>query len=99
MAVALYVLAMVAVVVGVDILFLRHEFWPRLASNVGIVLVFVAFYFRFLKRLRARDRSCRATFSGESPVIPRARGGAASLLSGRYAIGNLTAPGPGGKVQ
>jgi predicted cobalt transporter CbtA len=49
-AVALYVLTMVAVVVGVDILFFRHNFWARLTVNVGIVLVFVAFYFRFLKR-------------------------------------------------
>jgi hypothetical protein len=47
--VVLYVLAMVAVVVGVDVLFFRHQFWPRLIVNVGIVLVFVAFYFRFLK--------------------------------------------------
>jgi hypothetical protein len=49
-AVVLYVLAMVAVVVGVDILFFRNQLWERLAVNVGIVLVFVAFYFRFLKR-------------------------------------------------
>jgi len=49
-AAVLYVLAMVAVVVGVDVLFFRHQFWERLAVNVGIVLVFVAFYFRFLKR-------------------------------------------------
>jgi hypothetical protein len=49
-AVVLYVLAMVAVVVGVDILFFRHQFWPRLIVNVGIVLVFGAFYFRFLKK-------------------------------------------------
>jgi hypothetical protein len=49
-AVVLYVLAMVAVVVGVDILFFRNHFWPRLIVNVGIVLVFGAFYFRFLKR-------------------------------------------------
>ena len=49
-AVVLYVLAMVAIVVGVDILFFRHQFWPRLISNVGIVLVFAAFYLRFLKR-------------------------------------------------
>ena len=46
----LYVLAMVAIVVGADILFLRHNFWARLIINVGIVAVFVAFYFRFLKR-------------------------------------------------
>jgi hypothetical protein len=45
---ALYVVAMVAVVVGVDVLFFRSHFWDRLAANVGIVLVFVAFYFRFL---------------------------------------------------
>jgi len=49
-AVVLYVLAMVAVVVGVDVLFLRHQFSERLVSNVGIVLVFAAFYLRFLKR-------------------------------------------------
>ena len=48
----LYVLAMVAVVVGVDVLFLRHHFWARLIVNVGIVLVFAAFYLWFLKRPR-----------------------------------------------
>jgi hypothetical protein len=45
----LYVLAMAAVVVGVDVLIFRHQFWPRLIANVGIVLVFGAFYLRFLK--------------------------------------------------
>jgi hypothetical protein len=49
-AVALYVLALVAVVVGVDLLFFRNRFLERLMANVGIVLVFVAFYLRFLKR-------------------------------------------------
>jgi type IV secretory pathway VirB2 component (pilin) len=49
-AVVLYVLALIAIVVGVDVLFLRNHFWERLIVNVGIVLVFVAFYFRFLKR-------------------------------------------------
>ena len=48
--VVVYVLALVAVVVGVDVLLFRHHFWERLAVNVGIVLVFGAFYFRFLKR-------------------------------------------------
>ena len=48
--IALYVLALVAVVVGVDVLFFRHRFWERLMVNVGIVLVFAAFYPRFLKR-------------------------------------------------
>jgi hypothetical protein len=49
-AVVLYVLALVAVVVGVDVLFFRHQLWERLIVNVGIVLGFGAFYFRFLKR-------------------------------------------------
>ena len=48
-AIVLYVLAMVAIVVCVDVLFLRHQLWLRLITNVGIVLVFGAFYFRFLK--------------------------------------------------
>jgi hypothetical protein len=44
-----YALVMVAVVVTVDVLFFRGRswFWERLASNVGIVFVFGAFYFRF----------------------------------------------------
>ena len=46
---ALYLLAMVALIVAVDVLFFRGQFWARLAVNVGIVLVFVAFYFRFLR--------------------------------------------------
>ena len=49
-AVVLYVLALVAVVVSVDVLFFRNRFWERLMVNVGIVLVFAAFGMRFLKR-------------------------------------------------
>jgi hypothetical protein len=49
-AIVLYVLALVAVVVGADVLFFRHQVWERLIANVGIVLVFLAFYWRFLKR-------------------------------------------------
>jgi hypothetical protein len=49
-AIVLYVLAMIAVVVGADILFFKGQFWARLIANVGIVLVFAAFYLRFLKR-------------------------------------------------
>jgi hypothetical protein len=48
--VVLYVVAMMAVIVGVDIAFFRNRFWERLAVNIGIVLVFAAFYFRFLRR-------------------------------------------------
>ncbi len=46
-AVALYVLTLVAVVVGVDVLFFRHHFLERLIANVGIVLVFAVFGLRF----------------------------------------------------
>ena len=59
----LYVLALVAVVVGVDVLFLRHHFWARLITNIGIVLVFVACYFALLKRRRARSPQGRVTGS------------------------------------
>jgi hypothetical protein len=48
-AVVLYVVAMVVVIVGVDIVFFRNRFWERLTANIGIVLVFAAFYLRFLK--------------------------------------------------
>jgi hypothetical protein len=49
-AVVPYVLALVAIVVGVDVLLFRGHFWERLMVNVGIVLIFWAFYLRFLKR-------------------------------------------------
>jgi len=49
-AVVLYVLALVVTVVGVDVLFFRNRFWERLIVNVVIVLVFWAFYLRFLQQ-------------------------------------------------
>ena len=47
--VVLFVLMMIIVVVSVDLLFFRNRLWERLIANIGIVLVFVAFYLRFLK--------------------------------------------------
>lgn len=44
----IFVLVMAAIIVTVDVLFFRHQFWYRLIVNVGIVLVAVAFYLRFL---------------------------------------------------
>ena len=41
---------MAAVIVVTDLLFFKHHFWERLIANIGIVLVFAAFYLRFLKR-------------------------------------------------
>jgi len=46
--VVIYVLVMVAIIVGVDFAFFRNRFWERLAANIGIVLIFGAFYYRFL---------------------------------------------------
>ena len=54
-AVVLYVLALVAVVVGVDVLFFRHHTRERLIANVGIVLVFGAVYSTFLIRRSHRQ--------------------------------------------
>lgn len=48
-SVVLYVMVMIAIIVGVDFLIFRHRFWERLMVNIGIVLVFAAFYLRFLK--------------------------------------------------
>ena len=48
-ATALYLVLMAAVIVAVDLLFFKSRFWERLTVNAGIVLVFAAFYFRFLK--------------------------------------------------
>ena len=45
----LYVAAMAAVIVCVDLAFFRSRFWERLIANAGIVLVFAAFYLRFHK--------------------------------------------------
>jgi len=47
--VVLLILVLIAVVVGVDLLFFKTRFWERLIVNIGIVLVFAAFYLRFLK--------------------------------------------------
>jgi len=49
-AVVLYLVAMAAVIVGVDFVFFRNRFWERLTVNIVIVLVFVAFFFRFFRR-------------------------------------------------
>ena len=48
--IGLYILLLVSVIAGVDLLFFRNRFWERLAANIGIVLLFAAFYFRFFHR-------------------------------------------------
>ncbi len=49
-SIVIYGVAMSAVIVGVDFAFFRHRFVERLTVNIGIVLVFAAFYLRFLRR-------------------------------------------------
>ena len=46
----LYVVAMAAVIVGVDFMLFRNRFWARLMANIGIVLLFAAFYLRLLRQ-------------------------------------------------
>ncbi len=47
LSIVLFVAALSTVVVGVDILFFRDHPWQRLLVNIGIVMVFAAFYWRF----------------------------------------------------
>jgi len=49
MTTALYIALLVATIVAVDVLFLRNHFQARLIVNIGIVLVFLALYLRFLR--------------------------------------------------
>ena len=43
------VLVMIAIIVSVDVLFLKDYFWARLLVNIGIVAVFAVLYLVFLK--------------------------------------------------
>ena len=52
--IVIYVLALVGVVVGVDILFFAHRLWARLIVNIGLVLVFALFCLRFRHALRGK---------------------------------------------
>ena len=47
--VAAFLVAMVAMIVAVDVMVFRHQFWERPIVNISIVLVFVVFYLVFLK--------------------------------------------------
>jgi hypothetical protein len=45
----LYVGAMIIMIILVDVIFFKNHTMERLAANVGIVLLFGAFYWRFFK--------------------------------------------------
>jgi len=49
LAVGVVIVVMITVVISVDLLFFKDRFWERLIANIGIVMVFTAFYLRFLK--------------------------------------------------
>ncbi len=51
LTVGLVVATMVVLIVPIDILVFRDHPWPRLAANIGIVLLVGAFYFRFRSQL------------------------------------------------
>ena len=44
---------LIALIVGVDLLFFRHRLLERLKANTGIVMVFVPYCFGAPRRLRA----------------------------------------------
>lgn len=46
----LYIAMMIAIIVGVDLLFLRNKPLERLIVNVGIVVLFAAVYLQFVKK-------------------------------------------------
>lgn len=46
----LFIVVLIAVIVSVDFLFLRHHFAARLIVNIGIVVVFASVYFVFFKK-------------------------------------------------
>lgn len=45
----LFIVVMIAVIVSVDLLFLRHHVIARLIVNIGLVVVFLTVYFSFKK--------------------------------------------------
>jgi hypothetical protein len=46
----LFIVALIAVIVSVDLLFLRHHVATRLIVNIGIVVVIATVYFIIFKK-------------------------------------------------
>jgi hypothetical protein len=46
----IYLVVMVVVIFALDFAFFRNRFWERLIANIGVVLLFVAFYWRFFRQ-------------------------------------------------
>jgi hypothetical protein len=45
----IYLVIMIALIVGADYFIFRYHFWARLLINIAIVLAFAAVYLRFMK--------------------------------------------------
>lgn len=43
------VVIMFIIIYSIDALFLRHLFWERLIVNIGIVVVFLVLYLKYIK--------------------------------------------------
>jgi hypothetical protein len=86
-AVVLYVVAMAAVIVGIDFVFFRNRYWERLTVNIGIVLVFAALYFRFLRR--PWEQGAIASFRCDCADALRLRLDECDLLPRKYNTPNL----------
>lgn len=46
-----YLVIMIGLIVGVDVLFLRDHFWWRLGVNIGIVALFAATYVAYFRHV------------------------------------------------
>jgi hypothetical protein len=62
------VLALVTVVVGVDVLFFRNQFWERLLVNIGIVLVFTGVLFEVPEASVSADAFSSLALRAVEPV-------------------------------
>jgi hypothetical protein len=49
--VALYLVVMIAIIVSLDVLFLRDLFWWRLITNIVIAAAFVAAYLLYFRKI------------------------------------------------
>lgn len=47
--VVLYILLLIAVIVGVDVLFLKGRFWMRLIANICIAAAFAIVYYKLIR--------------------------------------------------
>lgn len=45
----LYLIVMIAIIIAIDVLFLKNRFWPRLGVNVLIVVIFALVYFSIVR--------------------------------------------------